>query len=219
MNKPIDLPTVAPARSPAELALIYAAERLFAEHGIAAVSLRQINQAARQKNISAAHYHFGSRDGLVLAVLEHRWLDLDRRRQVRLDAAGENRDMRFYVNLLIETLAQELDPRPEGNHYIRFLWQYESYRSGQELARSMSPAGVEVYERIGAAIAHLPEPIRAVRMRYLVNIIHGVLAAAEHQLETGQLVFSDVPLLVSNLVDMVTAAMSASPSDETCTLI
>ena len=42
--------------------LILAAERLFSEFGIDAVSLRQINAAAGQRNSSAAHYQFGSKD-------------------------------------------------------------------------------------------------------------------------------------------------------------
>ena len=49
--------------------LILAAERLFSEFGIDAVSLRQINAAAGQRNSSAAHYHFGSKDALIAATL------------------------------------------------------------------------------------------------------------------------------------------------------
>ena len=42
--------------------LILAAERLFSEFGIDAVSLRQINAAARQRNSSAAHSLIQYRD-------------------------------------------------------------------------------------------------------------------------------------------------------------
>jgi len=202
-------------RGSSELALIYAAERLFAEQGIAGVSLRQINQAANQKNISAAHYHFGSRDGLVYAVLEHRWLDLDFRRRQLLDAEGGDRNLRFYVEVMIVTLADELKPRPEGNHYLRFIQQYERYGDSYALARSLSPAGVEIYDRIEANLADLPAAIRTIRMRYLINVVHGVLAMAEHQLNTGELNSDGVPLIASNLVDMVTAALSAPPSRQT----
>ena len=68
-----------------ETALILAAERLFAEQGIEAVALRHVNQAANQRNMSAAHYHFQSREGLVRAVLMYRWPDLDRRRAAMLE--------------------------------------------------------------------------------------------------------------------------------------
>ncbi len=47
------------------------AEELFAEKGIAATSLRVLTQAAGV-NLAAVHYHFGSKEGLVDAVLERR---------------------------------------------------------------------------------------------------------------------------------------------------
>ena len=50
--------------------LILAAEKLFAESGIDSVSLRQINLEAGQKNSSAAHYHFGSKDALILSIYQ-----------------------------------------------------------------------------------------------------------------------------------------------------
>ena len=40
--------------------LLLAAERLFAARGVDGVSLRQVNVEAGQRNLSAAHYHFGS---------------------------------------------------------------------------------------------------------------------------------------------------------------
>ena len=47
--------------------MIDAGERLAAERGIAAMSLREVQAAAGQRNKSAAQYHFGSRTGLIEA--------------------------------------------------------------------------------------------------------------------------------------------------------
>jgi AcrR family transcriptional regulator len=47
------------------------AERLFAERGIESVSVRSI-LASAGVNVALAHYHFGSREGLITAVLEAR---------------------------------------------------------------------------------------------------------------------------------------------------
>src|SRR5690349_20167187 len=63
--------------------LLDAAERLFAEHGIGAVSLRQINAAGGARNVSAVHYHFGSKDAVIATLVERRMRQLN---QARLDA-------------------------------------------------------------------------------------------------------------------------------------
>jgi AcrR family transcriptional regulator len=51
------------------LALMRAAERLFAERGVEAVSLREIATAAGQRNNSSALYHFGDKRELIEAML------------------------------------------------------------------------------------------------------------------------------------------------------
>lgn len=51
--------------------LISAAERLFAERGVGAVSLRAVMQEAGA-NVASVHYHFGSKPALVEAVVRTR---------------------------------------------------------------------------------------------------------------------------------------------------
>lgn len=51
--------------------LIASAEQLFAERGVASVSLNEITRAAQQKNRNAVHYHFGSKEALVQAIFEN----------------------------------------------------------------------------------------------------------------------------------------------------
>ena len=52
------------------LALMRAAEQLFAQQGVDRVSLREIAIAAGQRNVSAATYHFGSKRELIETILE-----------------------------------------------------------------------------------------------------------------------------------------------------
>src|ERR1700742_2179110 len=49
-------------------AILSAAERLYAEHGMFAVSNRQVSEAAGQGNNAAGGYHFGTKADLVLAI-------------------------------------------------------------------------------------------------------------------------------------------------------
>lgn len=53
--------------------LLESAHALFAEQGYAATSLREITAVA-EANLAAVNYHFGSKEGLLLAVL-HRTID------------------------------------------------------------------------------------------------------------------------------------------------
>ena len=51
--------------------LLSSTERLFASRGFAGVTMRQVAERA-QTNIASAHYHFGSKEGMVLEMLKRR---------------------------------------------------------------------------------------------------------------------------------------------------
>jgi AcrR family transcriptional regulator len=66
--------------------IIDAAERLFAEGGEDAASVRAVTQAAGV-NIAAVQYHFGGREGLLRAVLDRVVAPINQRRVELLDRA------------------------------------------------------------------------------------------------------------------------------------
>ncbi|MBC8329240.1 MAG: TetR family transcriptional regulator [Planctomycetes bacterium] len=68
--------------------ILGAAERLFAEKGVAASSLREITQAA-EVNLAAVHYHFGSKDGLVRELVQLRFAPVNAARLRGLDELEE----------------------------------------------------------------------------------------------------------------------------------
>jgi len=59
--------------------ILGAAETLFARHGFAGASLRQVTAAANV-NLAAVNYHFGSKDNLIEEVFRRRLDDLNARR-------------------------------------------------------------------------------------------------------------------------------------------
>jgi AcrR family transcriptional regulator len=73
---------------PARRQLLDAALCLFAAQGVAAVSLREIRLAAKQRNAGALHYHFGSKEGLLRALLERELPPLVGRRRALLAEAA-----------------------------------------------------------------------------------------------------------------------------------
>jgi len=110
--------------------IIVAAERLFAERGIAGVPLRDIGIAAGQKNSVAVQYHFGDRENLLREVAAHRAAFVD---QIRFDLLAElDRKGRVptavdYVRAFVVSLARNVT---EDNHYVPFLSRYMVERGG-----------------------------------------------------------------------------------------
>jgi AcrR family transcriptional regulator len=90
------------APSSTKAQLLDVAEQLFLAEGLG-VSVRDITDAAGQ-NGAAIHYHFGSRDGLVSAVIARRAGDLAARRRAALDAlrcAPEPPSLRDVIRALV----------------------------------------------------------------------------------------------------------------------
>ncbi|RVW10441.1 TetR/AcrR family transcriptional regulator [Prescottella agglutinans] len=141
--------------------MIDAAERIVAERGMPAMTLKDVQIAANQANKSAAKYHFGSRDGLIEAVIESRMAPVNTRRQELLDEITRTGEptVRRSVEALLRPLAAETLGRP-GSHYARFLAQSmldpaladtvqrhlraESYWSAKQLMIDLAPVPHEV---------------------------------------------------------------------------
>lgn len=73
--------------------LIEATESLIAQKGFDAVSVRDITGLAKA-NVAAVNYHFGSREGLLAAVLDFRMKPLEKERAERLTALSEQASLR-----------------------------------------------------------------------------------------------------------------------------
>ena len=114
----------APASTAAHL--LDVAERLFARRGIDAVSLREIVRESGQNNLSAAHYHFGSREALIGALLARRIRAINTVRHQRLDALeAEGRDDQVHaiVSTTVFTLGDAVKSNAWGPDYVRVAAQ------------------------------------------------------------------------------------------------
>jgi AcrR family transcriptional regulator len=103
--------------------LIDAAERLFLQHGYDDVSVRTINAEAGL-NPGAVHYHFGSKRGLVAALLEDRLLpDWGRVSRSLIDTidAGDPPDMVRIVELAVDPLLALVRKAGRGQLHARLL--------------------------------------------------------------------------------------------------
>ena len=81
------------------------AEQRFADQGFAATSLRQVTTDAGV-NLAAVNYHFGSKEGLVKAVLMRRIAPINDERRRRLDALPDPAPLEAVVRAYIEPAVQ-----------------------------------------------------------------------------------------------------------------
>lgn len=198
-------------------AILLAAERLFAEYGLHGASLRQISEAAGQKNTSAIQYHFGTRDRLVEAVFALRMAVINPRRQVALDRvreAGRLGELRALVSVMVWPLAEELRPRPEGNYYIQFLNRSsrEKYLAVQLAPPELMTAWMAMVGHLLDAVRYLPDEIARTRILLAGEQCVTCLASfeAENLGQTKELAFK-----VEMLIDMIAAGIAAPVSDPT----
>ncbi len=108
-------------------ALKRAARELFAVHGVAGVSVRDIAQAAAQKNQGAVAYYFSTKDGLIAEILIDGARRIEERRRVMLsvfEQDGGPHTVRDAVAAIVLPSARFSEEDAEyGSFFTRFLTQ------------------------------------------------------------------------------------------------
>lgn len=196
--------------------LVETAERLIAERGLQ-VPLRDIAVAAGQRNNSAVQYHFGTRDGLVEAVIRRRMLAMEAHRLdllVEHETSGGQDDVATLIGLLVRPLVEV--PYAEGaTHYARFL---EQARTHPLLSGRMFVGGDEwratrivlgrLDRALDLALEHPPADVRRRRLRAMATLEYALLADRERALEAGDhAAVLDLEEIVAMLAALLTAPL------------
>jgi len=138
--------------------LLEAALKLFAEQGIEGVSIRAVNREAGLGPASV-HYHFGTKDALLDAVL-HTYGDVVmeriKSRAKELADAGATTDARDLVTMLAEPYLDLISSRDEhGRAWVRLMSQLLQQDPGRLLdrpsAKSTWGAAARVYPNASAS--------------------------------------------------------------------
>ncbi|GAB2888532.1 TetR/AcrR family transcriptional regulator [Nocardioides pacificus] len=198
------------------LLLMETAERLFALRGIEGVSVREIQLEAGQSNSSVITYHFGSKDGLVQALVRHRHGGLDERRaavlaEMRADETAG--DLRAMVWLVVRPLIASIRA---GEMYVPFLARLsENTRANTAYwPADVQPWGVAGVEQVlDAALADLPPRIRRGRTFQLYNSVLNLLG---EEARSGRAI-SEAQL--NNYVDGWVGMLTAPVSQQTRALL
>ena len=192
--------------------ILLAAERLIAERG-QQVPLRDIAAAAGQRNNSAVQYHFGSRDGLIEAVVERRIATLEVRR-LELLAERAGGDTPHDVHTLLEALVApmfELVARHGIGYYARFLEQIRTRPAVTDEANldgeRRTSVRVIMY-RLERGLPELEPQLRVRRLRRLSTVLFALLADHERAVEDGRVDARDVTAWAET-IDMLAGLLTA----------
>nr|WP_229746154.1 TetR/AcrR family transcriptional regulator [Rhodococcus trifolii] len=146
--------------------IIAAAEELFAERGVFAVSNRQVSEGAGQRNSSAVGYHFGTKDDLVLAIVQKHAVPIEESRKRLLAEIEGSTDLRDWVTCLVVPYIEHLVTMGAHSSYARFSAQVMTdpalrgviYETALE-----SPALRRILAGLQSCVRDLPPSVRAAR--------------------------------------------------------
>jgi len=205
--------------------LITTAEQLFADRGIDSVSLSEINRAAGQRNKSALHYHFGDRQGLLIAILR-RHLDSVEKERVKLIKPDDDLSS-WSLNRLMETMVRplysKLDDPKGGVHYLRIRAQLSSnppHPASRWISENLPPTMTRIVPALYANIPPMPDMFRLRRTQLMTAALFEALNA-----ETYAPVSTDPDsdtwrdLQISDLTDTLCGLLTAGPSPQTAGLL
>lgn len=199
--------------------LLDTAERLFAEYGIAAVSNRQVAEAAHQSNNSAVGYHFGTKTDLILAVSRSHSEPMELRRRELVDRARGSTDLHDHVGCLVRPFTEHLAELGNPSWCARFAAQVTADPGLRQLVvweNTAAPAMRATMTAIRELTPHVPLPVAITRDQMVRSaLVHTCaereLALAEHPAADAALCWAETG---AALVDALVGLISAPARDQ-----
>jgi AcrR family transcriptional regulator len=198
-------------------ALLDAAERLFATQGITAVSLRAINTAAGARNVSAAHYHFGSKDGVVAAVVARRMAQLARDRLDALESAatGGAPELRALVEAVVLPFVRLLADDAQQAAYVAFLARLVG-EADEALETFAPPAFWKMISRLAQllqrALPDVPPRVLLLRVRFLLQQTFVLVTDLQRlgRKSSGRVPAAELEIIGTDFVDYLVGGLAAA---------
>jgi len=192
--------------------------RAFAEDGVFNASLIEITREAGQRNRGALHYHFGSRDGVLCAVLERHVAFLARREGELLEIASQSRadDVAAVIEAIVRPAAELAESGWRGRCCLLIIAELageDPANYSDELQAVLArTGGNEVYALLATRMADVSDGVRIERFALITSFI--LRAVADRARLLGRRGRKGRPQLeyeifAQNLVAMAAAAMAA----------
>ncbi|MFI5707459.1 TetR family transcriptional regulator [Kribbella sp. NPDC051620] len=168
--------------------ILATAERLFAEHGVFAVSNRQISEAAGQGNNAAVGYHFGTKTDLVRAIVRRHTDQIEQLRVRMLAELGPEPDVRDWLGALIRPQTEHLAEIGPPTWFARFSAQLMTDPGLRQIMVEeslTSPSLQQVVNGLRSGLPDLAPPVRRERGDMARLLMVHLLAEYERDLAVG----------------------------------
>jgi AcrR family transcriptional regulator len=188
--------------------LIRAGEHRFARDGVAGARLSDIVREAGQRNDSAVGYHFGSRQGLLAAIVAKHMETMEAR---RLLPAGDAA-LAEVVDAIVAPTASLLST-DEGRDFLQIMVQLAPWSGLGSGHPNEVLAGTVIGAQLALLDSHLVPALGATlareRTALLVTFLTAALAERAHGREVGARQRLGHERFVSHLVAVLSAGLSA----------
>jgi AcrR family transcriptional regulator len=196
--------------------ILLAAERLFSERGIDAVSLREITTAAGV-NSAAAHYHFGSKEAVLQELFALRARPIAERREellgkLKLDKAGRP----VLEDVLVAFLRPALEAlnTPDGLAFsmmrARMAFEREEVRR-EALGKAFNRSSEMALKALSSALPKLPAKSLHWRFHFLLGTMVYTMAMPGRieSITQGSINTGDAAAALAQLVRFAAAGFRA----------
>jgi AcrR family transcriptional regulator len=191
--------------------VLNAAERLFGTRGIDAVSVRDITDTAGA-NVAAVNYHFGSKHGLIVAIVQRRADQLGQRRSELLDElerAGTV-ELRSVIEAMVLPTVELIEADPGGRFYVSFLAALDDHPELMPVLDVFDASTTRYLGVLERATPGMTEPVRVLRFAVAKYLAYRLLGQPDGPIHTwvrrhGCAVADPV----GSLIDMVTGMFAA----------
>jgi AcrR family transcriptional regulator len=158
--------------------ILGAAEELFAQHGFAGTSLRQVTSRA-DVNIAAVNYHFGSKENLVNEVFRRRMDEMSAQRMARLEAALADGacNLEAVLAAFVEPALAMAQDRHGGGAFIRVIARAYAEKN-DSLRKFLSDQYGHVPRAFARAIARCLPDLPKDQLYWRLDFLSGALTYA-----------------------------------------
>ena len=199
-----------------------AAQMLFARHGVDAVTVQEIVDAAGQRNNAALHYHFGSKEELIRQMVVDGAAVLDERRcgmLEEIEARGGPRSIREVLLVLVMPVI-ELGEDERWRGYIRFTSNLQASDPNALRAALNNRWNTGYVACFNHLKTMLPLPAAIIEQRLSIFSIYAnsILSAHEAALETRNTKSSRLwgqRFTIENILDTLEATITCPMSEPT----